>query len=398
MPFVVSTRAAPIRRNDGRNPHHNSCKEALVSNHRNKGGRNNRSWNSYQSEDRGNRSSGGSSGDQNDRSGNRMSGQGWQSGTGRNGGSQNWNQRGNWQDQNASWDESGNGNDWNSGSNPNEGYGSGNRGYQAPGQEWGSDEMETRGRDPRWSQQGSPDERDEWRRQNRSAQRQGSGWDNQGSIGRGYGNQGYGDEGYRGDRYGSEGSRGQGYQGSSQRYDQDEYEGLGYGAEGGMGYGSQGYRNNINASSQRYGSSGGGNYGYGSGGDYGRQEGEHGGRGPKGYRRGDDRITEDINEALTRHSGIDASDIEVQVSNGEVTLSGSVSNRQAKRMAEDVAEGVSGVKDVLNQIKVSQDNGGSGRNNQGGQQSTGSQGTSGANKDRDNDKSKSTRGSGVGVS
>lgn len=90
---------------------------------------------------------------------------------------------------------------------------------------------------------------------------------------------------------------------------------------------------------------------YGSQAD--RQTGQHAGRGPKGYRRDDARITEDINEALTHDAHIDASEIEVQVSGGEVTLTGTVDNRDAKRHAEDIAERISGVSDVNNQIRVS---------------------------------------------
>lgn len=79
------------------------------------------------------------------------------------------------------------------------------------------------------------------------------------------------------------------------------------------------------------------------------------GRGPKNYKRSDERIQEDVNERLTRHPDIDASDIEVSVSDGVVTLSGTVDNRRAKHLAEDVAESVSGVKDVNNQIRVNRD-------------------------------------------
>lgn len=94
--------------------------------------------------------------------------------------------------------------------------------------------------------------------------------------------------------------------------------------------------------------------GYGS--EYGRGElgrGSLAGRGPRGYRRSDERIEEDVNERLTRHPGIDATDIEVRVNHGEVTLTGTVRDRQAKRMAEDAAEAVSGVIDVHNQLRVS---------------------------------------------
>lgn len=80
--------------------------------------------------------------------------------------------------------------------------------------------------------------------------------------------------------------------------------------------------------------------------------GEHRGRGPKGYRRSDDRIREDINDRLTDDAWLDASNIEVSVSDCEVTLSGTVDSRQAKRRAEDIAERVSGVEDVQNSIRV----------------------------------------------
>jgi Flp pilus assembly secretin CpaC len=54
---------------------------------------------------------------------------------------------------------------------------------------------------------------------------------------------------------------------------------------------------------------------------------------------------------------VDASDIDVTVSNGEVTLTGSVDHRSTKRRAEDLAEAVSGVKNVENRIRVSQTTG-----------------------------------------
>jgi len=76
------------------------------------------------------------------------------------------------------------------------------------------------------------------------------------------------------------------------------------------------------------------------------------GRGPRGYRRSDDRIREDIHERLTQHGQVDASDIDVDVRDGDVTLRGMVDNRAMRRMAEDVVESVSGVQDVTNQIRV----------------------------------------------
>jgi hypothetical protein len=77
------------------------------------------------------------------------------------------------------------------------------------------------------------------------------------------------------------------------------------------------------------------------------------GRGPRGYQRADDRIREDVCERLTDDDHIDASEIEVNVSNGEVTLTGTLRSRNAKRRTTDVVEQVSGVKDVHNLIRVS---------------------------------------------
>ncbi len=89
-------------------------------------------------------------------------------------------------------------------------------------------------------------------------------------------------------------------------------------------------------------------------GAYSEQRGRHTGRGPKGYQRSDDRIREDVCERLTQHPNVDASEIDVQVNNGEVTLNGSVDDRHSKRMAEDIAEDVSGVREVHNQLKTQQ--------------------------------------------
>ncbi len=49
---------------------------------------------------------------------------------------------------------------------------------------------------------------------------------------------------------------------------------------------------------------------------------------------------------------LDASEIEVMVAEAEVTLTGTVASRQDKRRAEDLAESVSGVSHVQNNIRV----------------------------------------------
>ena len=91
-----------------------------------------------------------------------------------------------------------------------------------------------------------------------------------------------------------------------------------------------------------------------------RRAGHHHGRGPRGYTRSDDRIREDVNDRLTDDAMVDASEIEVTVSKCEVTLNGTVDTRMAKRRAEDIAESVSGVRHVQNNIRVKEREGWSG--------------------------------------
>ncbi|MCK9541492.1 MAG: BON domain-containing protein [Novosphingobium sp.] len=83
-----------------------------------------------------------------------------------------------------------------------------------------------------------------------------------------------------------------------------------------------------------------------------RREMDHRGRGPANYKRSDDRITDDANDALTRDWIVDASDITVTVTDGEATLEGFVGSRAAKRRAEDCVEDVFGVKHVQNNLRV----------------------------------------------
>ncbi len=80
----------------------------------------------------------------------------------------------------------------------------------------------------------------------------------------------------------------------------------------------------------------------------------HCGRGPKGYTRSDERIREDVCDCLTEDWVVDASDIEVTVTGGEITLNGTVDSRHAKRRAEDRADSISGVRHVQNNLRVRQ--------------------------------------------
>jgi len=80
--------------------------------------------------------------------------------------------------------------------------------------------------------------------------------------------------------------------------------------------------------------------------------GPHAGRAPRGYRRADDRIYEDVCERLTADPQLDPTDIDVNVDGGIVTLSGSVEDRHSKRRAEDVAYSTTWVRDVRNQLEI----------------------------------------------
>jgi osmotically-inducible protein OsmY len=199
----------------------------------------------------------------------------------------------------------------------------------------------------------------------------------------------YGRERYSRGRYGNEteerGERSYGDRYTGGQYDYEGWESepysrlAGYGGRysdemsdreyGARDYARGGYERDYGTA---YGKGyGGATYGYGGGG-YGRERmgerrGQYAGRGPKGYQRSDERIHEDVCERLTNHPNIDASEIEVSVDDRTVTLSGTVNSRSEKRMAEDVAESISGVKDVRCNIHVAQ----------GGQQTQGRQGARG---------------------
>jgi hypothetical protein len=76
------------------------------------------------------------------------------------------------------------------------------------------------------------------------------------------------------------------------------------------------------------------------------------GRPPKNYKRSDELIRDEICKRLALTPEIDATDIEVIVKDGEVTLRGFVDDRFAKRLVEDITECTFGVRDVLNEVRV----------------------------------------------
>lgn len=78
----------------------------------------------------------------------------------------------------------------------------------------------------------------------------------------------------------------------------------------------------------------------------------HRGKGPKNYKRSDARIKEDVCDALYDHHFVDASELEVEVKDGNVILSGYVDSRYSKRDAEVAVDYISGVENVENRIHV----------------------------------------------
>jgi hypothetical protein len=79
------------------------------------------------------------------------------------------------------------------------------------------------------------------------------------------------------------------------------------------------------------------------------------GQAPKNAARPDARILEDVADALTYRGDLDATDIEVLVKDGEVTLEGTVTDRRSKHIAEEVSEGIVGVRDVHNRLTIRKD-------------------------------------------
>ena len=159
------------------------------------------------------------------------------------------------------------------------------------------------------------------------------------------------------DRYttlgGNEGQvRHRGREGESHYVGGPGFGNYGYGS-GGPGYGNlQGHRNeSVGFSQDEYR---GQMYDRGAreGMPQQRSGGQFAGRGPKGWTRKDEQIMEDVCQRLCDHPDIDASEIEVKVEHGEITLSGHVDSRHTKRMAEDVVEHVSGVRDIHNQLRI----------------------------------------------
>ena len=94
------------------------------------------------------------------------------------------------------------------------------------------------------------------------------------------------------------------------------------------------------------------------GGQFGGQlSGGFAGRGPKGYTRSDERIREDVSDKLMEHPDLDASEIEVQIQNREVTLTGTVRSEAERTRAVQLASARSGVDFAYLMAKASAESG-----------------------------------------
>ena len=69
-------------------------------------------------------------------------------------------------------------------------------------------------------------------------------------------------------------------------------------------------------------------------------------------RRPDNALASELQEILTKDPELDATEIEVQVEDGAVTLRGTVDSSDARLLAEELIESVAGVREVHNSLKV----------------------------------------------
>jgi hypothetical protein len=260
-----------------------------------------------------------------------------------------------------------------------------NRGYSR----YDDDDNEQRERDRNYGGQGTG---------RAGRQSEGSYYNSGQGSERSYGSQGYQssergrrESDYGGSDYGRAGRGNEGWQGGATEYDMN-YRGQGFSSssqsdrdaygqsmeadryrnrgrqQGGFG-GPSDYGSRYNDMESDYGY---GSRGYGMPSDYSTRSGYGGmqsdyssrgygeqsyaGKGPKGWKRSDDRIYEEVCMILERRPDIDPSDVEVKVQNGEVILEGTVRDRNTKRRLDEAVELVAGVHDVQNRVRVQKDN------------------------------------------
>jgi osmotically-inducible protein OsmY len=119
----------------------------------------------------------------------------------------------------------------------------------------------------------------------------------------------------------------------------------------GVGTGGFGRERSFSSGESQYGSRGGWDLGTHQR-DLVREGRSFRGLGPQNYTRPDERIRDDVYERLTDSHLIDARNILVEVNQGHVTLAGTVTERRMRYAAEDLVEGVMGVANINNQLKV----------------------------------------------
>ncbi|CAG9186407.1 BON domain-containing protein [Cupriavidus pampae] len=73
---------------------------------------------------------------------------------------------------------------------------------------------------------------------------------------------------------------------------------------------------------------------------------------PKNYVRTDERVLGDVCERLAMHPEIDVSDVTVHIEAGVIRLGGTVEDRYERRLVEEITEGVMGVRDIENGVRV----------------------------------------------
>lgn len=148
-----------------------------------------------------------------------------------------------------------------------------------------------------------------------------------------------------------------------------DYEGPRYGTENRSASSGRGELGSQYARTDTYGGAGfrqeGKRYWF----DEGDQRGQFRGTQPRGYERSDERLRELACERLT-DADLDASDIEVKVNQGTVTLEGSVRARWMKHAAEDIVDDLGGVKDIQNHLRVRHGDTGTGAQAAGGAQAS----------------------------
>jgi osmotically-inducible protein OsmY len=74
--------------------------------------------------------------------------------------------------------------------------------------------------------------------------------------------------------------------------------------------------------------------------------------GPRARRKSDESLGQEIREILTADPELEATDVEVEVEGGAVTLRGAVVDSDARLLAEELVEILSGVREVHNRLRV----------------------------------------------